>query len=128
VSEQTNRSIHIGEVADLTGLSLRTIRHYDEIGLVAASGRSEGGFRLYTGDDVERLLLVKQMKPLGFSLEEMIELLAVVDAVRSDGDPSTIGASRARLDEFIVLGEERRSALQRQLEKADELLGMLRRQ
>lgn len=120
--------MHIGEVAELTGLSLRTIRHYDEIGLVAASGRSEGGFRLYTSGDLERLSLVKRMKPLGFSLDEMSELLAVVDTLRDDETGAAGQASRARLDEFIALGEQRRSELQRQLEKADELLGMLRRQ
>ena len=42
-------TMHIGELADRTGMSLRRLRHYDEIGLLTPSGRSEGGFRLYTG-------------------------------------------------------------------------------
>ena len=45
----------IGTVAERVGLSLRTIRHYEEVGLVVPSGRSAGGFRLYTDGDVERL-------------------------------------------------------------------------
>ena len=45
--------MQIGEVAERTGLSLRTLRHYDEIGLLRPAGRSDGGFRLYTADDVE---------------------------------------------------------------------------
>ena len=61
----------IGEVAEATGLSIRTLRHYDDLGLVVPSGHTSGGFRLYTNDDVERLLLVRRMKPLGFSLERM---------------------------------------------------------
>ncbi len=48
-------ALRIGEVADRVGLSLRTIRHYDEIGLVVPSDRSAGGFRLYTEADVVRL-------------------------------------------------------------------------
>ncbi len=60
--------MQIGEVAERTGLSLRTIRYYGEVGLVVPSARSKGGFRLYTESDVARLLLIKQMKPLGVQL------------------------------------------------------------
>jgi len=120
--------MHIGEIAERTGLSLRTIRHYDEIGLVTASGRTEGGFRLYTFGDLDRLLLVRRMKPLGFSLDEMSELLSTVDAVRGDAADSGAQGSRARLDQFISVGERRRTELQDQLDKADEFLEMLRRQ
>ena len=63
--------MQIGEVADRTGLSLRTIRHYEEAGLIAPSARSKGGSRLYTEADVSRLMVIRRMKPLGFSLEEM---------------------------------------------------------
>ena len=123
-----DRSMHIGEIAGRTGLSLRTIRHYDEIGLVTASGRTEGGFRLYTSGDLDRLLLVRRMKPLGYSLEEMSELLSAVDTVRVDASGSDAEGSRARLDQFIAVGERRRTELQDQLNKADEFLEMLRRQ
>lgn len=73
--------MQIGEVATLTGLSLRTIRYYEEVGLVPPSARSAGGFRLYADEDVARLQLVKRMKPLDFSLEDMRELLEVIDAL-----------------------------------------------
>ena len=53
--------LHIGAVAERTELSLRTLRHYDEIGLVNPSERSEGGFRLYSEADVERILLIRRM-------------------------------------------------------------------
>jgi MerR family transcriptional regulator, copper efflux regulator len=74
----------IGEVAEAVGLSLRTIRYYEEVGVVPPSGRTAGGFRLYTDGDIERLLLVKQMKPLDFSLEEMRDLLQTRDRLAAD--------------------------------------------
>lgn len=71
--------MQIGEVAQRTGLSLRTIRYYEEVDLVAPSARTQGGFRLYTEADAQRLCLVKRMKPLDFNLGEMRELLALLD-------------------------------------------------
>jgi MerR family transcriptional regulator, copper efflux regulator len=109
--------MHIGEVAERLGLSHRTLRHYDEVGLVPPSGRTEGGFRLYGERDVERLLLIRRMKPLGFALEEMGQLLAVVD--RLERDPADAEA-RERLAEFVTQTAERREALARQVAMADE--------
>lgn len=116
--------MHIGELAEKSGMSLRTLRHYDEVGLVAASGRTEGGFRLYTQDDFDRLILIRRMKPLGFTLDEMADLLRVIDALDTDiTDRSTL---RAELDAFISQTIERREKLSRQLEMADEFLDLLR--
>nr|WP_218222189.1 MerR family transcriptional regulator [Nesterenkonia sp. Act20] len=71
--------MHIGELAERTGLSLRTIRHYGDVGLLPASGRTEGGFRLYSEADEQRLLRIKYLKPLGFSLEELSEVVALLE-------------------------------------------------
>ena len=71
--------MQIGEVAARTELSLRTIRHYEETGLVVPSARSQGGFRLYTEADVARLMVIRRMKPLGFTLEQMRDLLEATD-------------------------------------------------
>ena len=73
--------MRIGELAERSGLSLRTIRFYEEVGVLAPAPRTKGGFRLFTDGDLQRLLLVKQMKPLGFSVEEMRELVAAVEAL-----------------------------------------------
>jgi len=116
------RTMHIGEVADRTSLSLRTLRHYDEIGLVNPSGRTEGGFRLYTDDDVRRVLLIRRMKPLGYSLEQMGDLLRVLDGAAS---PSDDAEARTVLRDFRVDAAERRDRLARQLEMADEFLDQL---
>ncbi|RPF22237.1 MerR family transcriptional regulator [Myceligenerans xiligouense] len=119
----------IGEVAERTGLSLRTIRYYEEVGLITPSARSQGGFRLYTESDIARLMLVKQMKPLGFSLEETRDLLDVVDAL--DGDAAT-GDERSelleRLTMFQAAADERCASLRTQLVMAEEFAANLRRE
>jgi MerR family copper efflux transcriptional regulator len=124
--ERESVTMHIGELAEKTGLSLRTIRHYDEVGLLEPTGRTVGGFRLYTQDDLARLMLIRRMKPLGFTLEEMTELLRIIDTLGGAGtvDP----AVRRDLDGFITQAVERRSALQKQLAMADEFLALLREQ
>ena len=126
----TPQTMHIGAVADRTGLSLRTLRHYDQVGLLPPSARSEGGFRLYTESDVERLLLIRRMKPLGFSLEEMADLLAVADRLGGGPDgtdvPDDEEALRARLAGHVAAAQERRAALARRLDMADELISLLR--
>ena len=73
--------MRIGELAERTGLSLRTIRFYEEVGVLAPAPRTKGGFRQFTDGDLQRLVLARQMKPLGFSVEEMRELLAAVDGL-----------------------------------------------
>ncbi|WP_460511430.1 MerR family transcriptional regulator [Frigoribacterium salinisoli] len=115
--------MRIGELADRAGMSLRTIRHYDEVGLLTPSGRTEGGFRLYTEQDFARLMVIRRMKPLGFSLDEMADLLRIVGAL--EADPSD-AASRVRLDEFTARAAERRAGLEAQLAMADEFLALLR--
>ena len=117
------RPLQIGEVAERTGLSLHTLRHYDEVGLVVPSSRSEGGFRLYAPADVERLLLIRRMKPLGYALEEMRELLAAIDA--ADGAGADRERLRAALAGFVASAQERRAQLARQLAMADEFIGLL---
>ena len=104
--------MQIGEVAEQIGLSLRTIRYYEEVGLAVPSARSEGGFRLYAEADVDRLRVVVQMKPLGFSLEEMRELLDLLDA-GADAD-------RARLAAYREQAAERVATLRRQLRTAED--------
>ena len=84
----------IGEVAERTALSIRSLRHYDELGLVSPSAHSPGGFRLYTEADVDRLLLIRRMKPLGFSLDRMKDFCRALDA-RAGGDGGSGGSDRS---------------------------------
>ncbi|SCG62233.1 MerR family transcriptional regulator [Micromonospora halophytica] len=119
--------MQIGEVAERTGLSLRTIRYYEEVGLIVPSARSQGGFRLYTHADVDRLQVVKRMKPLEFSLEQMRDLLAIVD--RLSGGVRLAKAERERLLDTLAgyreAVHERCAALRAQLATAEEFAATL---
>ena len=119
-------AMHIGEVAARTDLSLRSLRHWEDVGLVVPSGRSEGGFRLYAEEDVERILFVRRMKPLGFTLDEMKAVMADLAALR---DPVAPQADRTRAGEHLADVQrdagERRAKLERQVAMADEFLGLL---
>ncbi|ANP74799.1 MerR family transcriptional regulator [Cryobacterium arcticum] len=121
-------TMHIGELAERTGLSLRTIRHYDEIGLLKPSGRTDGGFRLYTDQDQARLILIRRMKPLGFSLDEMMSLLRTIDTLDGVIEGSDAATVKSDLESFITQADERRQKLQEQLAMADEFLDLLRQQ
>jgi MerR family transcriptional regulator, thiopeptide resistance regulator len=72
----------VGEVATATGLTIRALHHYDEIGLVTPSVRSSGGHRLYTDPDLARLYQVTALRQLGLSLDQIGDLLAGRVSVR----------------------------------------------
>lgn len=69
------RPMTVGQVASLAGITVRTLHHYDETGLLRPSGRSEAGYRLYTDADVTRLQAVLFYRELGFPLDEIATLL-----------------------------------------------------
>jgi DNA-binding transcriptional MerR regulator len=120
--------MHIGELAERTGLSLRTIRHYDDVGLLPATARTEGGFRVYSEADAARLMLIKQMKPLGFSLEEMAEILGLLNAEGAGPADTASAGPDARLAEFLERAEHQRAKMARNLRQADEFIAMLGQQ
>jgi MerR family copper efflux transcriptional regulator len=127
-AEQVVATMHIGELADRSQMSLRTIRHYDEVGLLKPSGRTEGGFRLYTERDFTRLMVIRRMKPLGFTLEEMAELLRVIDTLETAGKGNGSAAVRGVLRGFIEQAAARRAKLEEQIGMADEFIELLRAQ
>jgi DNA-binding transcriptional MerR regulator len=120
------RMHQIGEVAERVGLSLRTVRYYEEAGLARPSRRSNGGFRLYGEDDIARLELIKRMKPLGLTLKQMSELLTARDQVR-EGDPEDPAYDRARerLAGFAELARRRCAELHDEIELAERFSGEL---
>jgi DNA-binding transcriptional MerR regulator len=107
----------IGEVAERTALSIRGLRHYDELGLASPSAHSPGGFRLYTEADVERILLIRRMKPLGFSLERMRDFCRALD--RRADDPE---GSSAVIAEIGAEATERLERLRTHLGYAEEFV------
>jgi len=122
-------AMQIGEVAARTELSLRSLRHWEEVGLLRPSGRSEGGFRLYTEGDVDKILVIRRMKPLGFSLEEMKAVMADIEILREAApEPADVAAARERLAAVGAEAGVRREKLERQLGMADEFIAILRRE
>lgn len=120
----SDKQLQIGVVAERTGLSVRTLRHWDDVGLVGPSARSPGGFRLYTEADVARLLLVRRMKPLGFTLEEMAALLHAVDHADST-DAGERAAAQGQLRDFHDRSVRACGQLRVQLGRAEELAAQL---
>jgi MerR family transcriptional regulator, thiopeptide resistance regulator len=112
---QETSVLTVGQVAERFGVTVRTLHHYDEIGLLSPSERSAAGYRLYTEDDITRLQHVVVYRRLGFPLEQVAELLdglgdeaLVVEHLRRQRE-----AVGARLDELNDLV----TAIDRALEK-----------
>jgi DNA-binding transcriptional MerR regulator len=108
-SPLAERLLGISEVQALTGLSARTIRYYEELGLLPGVRRRAGGRRVYGGDEIERLRFIQRLKALGLSLAEVKEL----NAVYAIG-----GSTRAMLERLDVL-------LGRRLAELDERIADL---
>ena len=118
--------MQIGEVAEAVGLSLRTVRYYEEVGVLAAPARTEGGFRLYGAEHIEQLRLIKQMKPLGLSLEQMREVIQARETLRAGGGERRRSEARASLEHFAELAGERCRDLRKQLRSAERFAREIR--
>jgi len=77
VKETKEQLTSIGEIAQKLDMSQRTVRYYEEIGLLNSIKRVEGGRRIYTDEDLRRLKLIKRLKIMGMTLSEMQELEAM---------------------------------------------------
>jgi len=115
----------IGEVAEQTGLSIRSLRHWDEVGVVSPSGHTPGGFRLYSDADVERILLVRRMKPLDFTLEEMKEFLDAADRLRGDTGDEQASATITRFEDETRIRLDRLRTRTAYAEEFLDLVGTL---
>jgi len=117
----------IGEVTDRVGLSLRTVRYYEEVGLVAPSARTDGGFRLYSEVDVQRLLLIKSMKAFDLKLEEMGALLQVLDtsAVVETLEAAELDRVEAELGEYVAQAARLLEKRRRELDGAEGLRALM---
>mgnify|MGYP002721568520 CR=1 FL=1 len=118
--------MHIGEMAEKSGMSSRTLRHYEEIGLIPATGRTEGGFRVYTDEDFRRLMTIRRMKALNYSTTEMGELLSQLDVLEGDTPEGEQKKAREQLMALLDDAIAKREKLATQVERADEFLGILR--
>jgi DNA-binding transcriptional MerR regulator len=98
VTERTAGTYTVGEVAELSGVSVRTLHHYHEIGLLAPTVRSPAGYRLYSPEDLRRLRQILLYRELDFRLEEIADMLASPDSGTDDHLRRQHSLLRARQD------------------------------
>jgi DNA-binding transcriptional MerR regulator len=116
----------IGEVAERVGLSLRTVRYYEEVGLLSPPARTEGGFRLYGEEHLEQLKMIKQMKPLDFSIEEMRALLRARNELETSTSARKRAEAREGLEGFAELAGERCQEMRKKLRSAERFARQIR--
>ena len=75
----SNHRLSIGRVAVQTGCNIETIRFYEKVRLLPVAGRTTGGHRTYTREMVQRLVFIRRSRELGFSMDEIRQLLSIVD-------------------------------------------------
>lgn len=105
-SPEAENRFQIGELSRMVNLSQRTIRYYEEIGLLHSVRRIENGKRVYTQDDVRRLKFINRLKVLGLSLAEMVELEKIYRQQRDNRDVipkliSILDERAAQIDERV---------------------------
>ncbi|HGU9824204.1 TPA: Zn(2+)-responsive transcriptional regulator [Enterobacter cancerogenus] len=109
----------IGELARLANVTPDTVRYYEKQQMIDHEVRTEGGFRLYTDNDLQRLRFIRYARQLGFSLESIRELLSI----RIDPEHHTCQESKsivqARLDEVEARIQELQ-AMQRSLQRLND--------
>jgi DNA-binding transcriptional MerR regulator len=127
MSEQrTEPYLQIGEAADRAGLTQRTLRYYEEKGLLKPPSRLDGGFRLYSAEDMDRVERIKQLKDLlGFSLAEIKDMLDTEEVRmqirtqwRSDADVSEKLTQIRKSKELLV---KQLAMLDQKMEKMAEM-------
>ena len=111
--------LQVGELARRTGLTVRTLHHYDAIGLLAPSARSEAGYRLYGPDDIARLHAIQALRLLGLPLAEIGGLLGA----GGESLPAIVERQIAALDRQIAQATTLRERLALLEQRLAELLG-----
>lgn len=109
-------SYTVSEVAEVAGVSVRALHHYDEIGLLHPSGRSEAGYRLYSDRDLERLQQVLFFRELGFPLEEIARILSDPSFDRREAlrmQRELLSKKKARMDAMIGAVDAALEAMER---------------
>ena len=111
--------MNIGEAAAETGITAKSIRYYESIGLMPAAGRTQGGYRQYTDKDVQTLHFIRRARNLGFTVAEVEDLLSLYrDRERASADVKEIAEQHiADLDKKVAELEGMRATLIHLVEK-----------
>jgi MerR family transcriptional regulator, copper efflux regulator len=121
------RLIRVGEVAERLEVSPRTVKYYEELGLVEPEERSAGGFRLYGSREIARLERILKMKSMGYSLAAIRELLAVRDRAQEADRVTVLRTAAEHLKEREREASERVLKIRGDLEHAESLREELER-
>jgi len=118
--------LQIGEVAERTGVTQRTLRFYEEKGLLKPPSRLEGGFRLYSEDDVQRVEQIKRLQRLlGFTLadiKEMVEAEEVKAQLRAEyRREADVSERRAKIAKALAVTERQVSVIDQKLASLQEM-------
>lgn len=119
-SRRERRTYQIGAVAQLVHLSLRTLRYWEEEGLISPTARTAGGFRMYSEADIARVRLVRSMKAADLSIEELRELLVAVEAVNGAAGDEERAAAAERVAAFVRRIRERLEILRGRMAETEE--------
>jgi MerR family transcriptional regulator, repressor of the yfmOP operon len=123
-------ALRIGEAAARVGVSSRTLRYYEELGLLTPSERTPGGARRYTEDDIARLAHIRELQELmGFNLEEILEVVRAEDRLASLRAEWLAGRPPQRraeiLAEALDLNARLRQRVERKRQRLQQMLDQL---
>ncbi len=118
----SNHLIKIGVLAKNAHVSLRTLRYYEEIGLIAPASHSKGGHRLYSQDDVKKLEVINYLKSLPLSLEEIKEIFTYKKISPGKGKKEQVAVLSKLLESKLGAVNGR---IKRLTQIKDELTGMV---
>ena len=82
----THHEFGIGELSQRTGVNIETVRYYEKIDLLPRPPRTEGGHRVYSGTHLKRLVFIRRSRELGFTLDEIRNLLGMFEGVYACGE------------------------------------------
>lgn len=115
--------IKIGDLAKLAGISPRTVKYYEELGLIEPASRSSGGFRYFTEDDLDRILVIKQLQLLDYPLSQIKELFSIRHQSQTgmDAAPNVFEKLNQQIKE-IEDKLEKYNALKEEIKKTQQLV------
>jgi DNA-binding transcriptional MerR regulator len=128
--EPDEAHLQIGEVAERTGVTQRTLRFYEEKGLLRAPSRMDGGFRLYSEDDVRRVEQIRKLQDLlGVTLadiKEMVEAQEILRELRAQYRPeAAIAEKRRQLEKAIEVSRAQHAIVKQKTQHLEEMKAQL---